>query len=157
MANVVKSVFKPFLDEFEQIGKQTASQAVQAVKQVASDVVAKPIQEAVGTQVMGPAGTGTNENAGGTQQQMSKQQVAKMQADDQAKAQQQMVQIRQNLKALMAPPRPPPEKPIYYKMWEEMEKKKQEKAEIEYKKQEENAAVKAAGKSTGERKKGIGG
>jgi hypothetical protein len=153
----VKSAFKPFLDEFEKIGSQTAGQAVQAVKQVASDVVAKPIQEAVGSLPVGSQGVGTNEAGNQTQQQITQQQMAKMQADDQARAQQQMAQIRQNLKALMTPPKPAPEKPIYYKMWEEMEKKKQEKQEIEIKKHEEAAAVKAAGKSTGERKKGIGG
>lgn len=159
MPNVAK-VVKPFLDEFEKIGAQTASQAVQAVKQVASDVVGKPIQETVGTSptTVGSQGFGTNEDAQGTQQQMTKQQMAKMQVDDQVRAQQQMAQIRQNLKALMTPPKPPPEKPIYYKMWEEMEKKKQEKAEEEFKEQKEKsevAALKAA--STAEQKKGIGG
>jgi hypothetical protein len=154
----IKSAFKPFVDEFEKIGSQTASQAVQAVKQVASDVVAKPIQETVGTKVMGPAGAGTNEDAQGTQQQMTKQQMAKMQADDQTRAQQQMVQIRQNLKALMTPAKPPPEKPIYYKIWEEMEKKKQEKAEEEYKENKDKAEVAALkASSTAEQKKGIGG
>ena len=157
MPNVVKSAFKPFLDEFEKIGSQTASQAVQAVKGVASDVVQKPIQEAVGNKTMGPVGTGTNEQGNQTQQQMQQAATAKAQQDDQAKAQQQIAQIRQNLKALMEPPKPPPEKPIYYKMWEEKKQEEQKQEEIKYKKKEDAAAIKAAGHSTGEIKRGVGG
>lgn len=149
----VKSVVKPIVNEFEKIGSQTASQAAQVVKQVASDVV----NETVGSkQTAVSSGNGTNEDQSAQSVQFQ-QQMTKAKQDDAQKTRSAMAQIRQNLKALMTPKPKPESKPIYYKMWEEMEKKKQEKQEIEYKKHEEAAAVSAAGKSTGEMKKGIGG
>lgn len=151
----VKQVVKPFIDEFEKIGSQTASQVTQVVKQVASDVVTGPIREAVGSpKSTGSVGTNEDQSAANVQFQ---QQIMKAKQDDAQKTQTAMAQIRQNLKALMTPKQKPQEKPIYYKMWEDMEKKKQEKYEEEVKKQEENATVAAAGHSTGETKKGIGG
>ncbi len=155
MNNIVKSAFKPFVDEFEKIGSQTVSQAAQAVKKIASDVVNETVNSS--QSAVGSKDAGTNENLQSGQQAADAKALTAKQADDQAKAQQQIAQIRQNLKALMTPPKPPPEKPIYYKMWEDLEKKKQEKMELEVKKHEENVAVRAAGKSTGEMKKGIGG
>lgn len=157
MASVVKSAIKPFLDEFEKIGSQTAGQAVQAVKSAASDVVQKPIQEAVGNKVGGPPGAGTNENLQSGQTAADAKALAAKQADDQQKVQQNLAQIRENLKALMTPTKPPPEKPIYYKMWEEKKDEEEKKQVEEQKKQEEVAAVKAAGHSTGETERRIGG
>lgn len=149
----VKSIVKPIVNEFEKIGSQTASQATQVVKQVARDVV----NETVGSkQTAVNSGSGTNEDQSAANVQFQ-QQMMKAKQDDAARTQQAMAQIRQNLKALMTPKQKPQEKPIYYKMWEDMEKKKQEKYEEKVKKQEENATVAAAGHSTGETKKGIGG
>jgi hypothetical protein len=152
----VKQAIKPFIDEFEKIGSQTASQAVQAVKKIAGDAVIKPIQEVVGNPVTGVASAGTNEDQSAANVQFQ-QQMAKVKQDDAARTQNAMAQVRQNLKALMTPKQKLPDKPVYYKMWDDMEKKKQEKQEEIIKKNEESADVKAAGKSTGEMKKGIGG
>jgi hypothetical protein len=154
MANVIKQTIKPFIDEFEKIGSQTASQAVQAVKQVAGGVV----HEATGVPItdVNNKGDGTNEDQSAANQQ-AQQQLMKAKTDDAQKAQAAMAQVRQNLKALMTPKQKPPDKPVYYKMWDEMQKKKEEKQEEQIKKQEESADIKAAGKSTGETKKGIGG
>lgn len=127
----VKSAIKPFVDEFEKIGSQTASQGVSAVKQVASDVIQKPVQEAAGSPPpsAGNRDIGTNEDQQGTQQQLLQQQIAKAKQDDAQKTQANIAQIKQNLKALMTPKQKPPDKPIYYKMWEDMEKKKEERQE----------------------------